>query len=150
MGTKYNGNDREKLVLNAFIKLKRATSSISQELSQGLNKENLSETQFGILEVIFHLGPVSQKELSKKLLCSPGNLSQVLDNMEKSNLIKKSREERDKRFYSIELTEEGYNKIKNLFPKHLGSIMRIFSILEDKELFQACDILKKIGLNQKS
>ncbi len=149
MGTKYNGNNREKLVLNAFIKLKRATSSISQELSQGLNKENLSETQFGIMECIYHLGPISQKDLSKKLLCSTGNLTQVLDNMERSNLIKKSRDTKDKRFYSIDLTQEGFNKIKNLFPIHLESIMKIFNVLNDNELNEIGNLLKKLGVDSK-
>ena len=66
MGTKYKGTTREIKSLNAFINLLRATNSLEARLSKNLDKFNLTTSQFGVLEALYHLGPMSQKEIGKK------------------------------------------------------------------------------------
>nr|NIP31849.1 MarR family transcriptional regulator [Candidatus Dadabacteria bacterium]NIT14629.1 MarR family transcriptional regulator [Candidatus Dadabacteria bacterium] len=66
MGTKYSGTKREVGSLNAFINLLRAVGSIESRLSKKLDGSNLTTSQFGVLEALYHLGPMSQKEIGEK------------------------------------------------------------------------------------
>ena len=75
MGTHFNGTEREVRALDAYIKLLRATESVVARLSHQLRDENgLTVSQFGALEALLHLGPMSQRDLGTKLLKSSGNI----------------------------------------------------------------------------
>mgnify|MGYP000381933987 CR=1 FL=1 len=47
-----------------------------------LRRPNSCST-FGILEALFHLGPLSQKSLGQKVLSTKGNITTIVDNLEK-------------------------------------------------------------------
>lgn len=70
MPTHYQGQPEEIRALNAFIKLTRSAESILARLSQAGTLDNLTASQFGVLETLYHLGPMCQMELGTKLLRS--------------------------------------------------------------------------------
>lgn len=88
MGTHYKGNSREKAVLNAFIKLSRCSDSIRQLEEKVFSKYGLTTGQFGCLETLLHLGPMCQKEIGQKLFSCEGNITQIVDNLEKESWYK--------------------------------------------------------------
>ncbi|MBA2748856.1 MAG: MarR family transcriptional regulator, partial [Tatlockia sp.] len=92
MGTRYLGTTEEVTALNAYIKLVRATESVSHRLHRHLESSKLTVTQFGVLEALFHLGAMHQRDLAEKLLKSGGNITLVIDNLEKRQLVKRDRE----------------------------------------------------------
>ncbi len=71
MGTKFKGSKKEIQALDAFIKLKRASESLSSRVTAEFSKNQISESQFGVLETLYHLGPLCQKELGGKFLKVP-------------------------------------------------------------------------------
>ncbi len=87
MGTHYDGSESEVKTLNAFIKLMRASESINNRLNRHLAEQDLTVSQFGVLEALLHLGPLNQKSLAEKLLKSGGNITLVIDNLEKSGWV---------------------------------------------------------------
>jgi MarR family transcriptional regulator, 2-MHQ and catechol-resistance regulon repressor len=146
MPTKFIGTEEEVQSLNSFICLMRASDSIGQNLQNSLLAKNLTVSQFGILETLFHIGPMCQKELSIKILKSTANITTVLDNLEIRNLVKRIRNEIDKRFITVELTDSGRELITSIFPDHVSRINSLFSILscEEKLVFQKiCKVLGK-------
>lgn len=148
MGTHYQGSDREEKTLNAFIKLMRATDSLNNRLNRQLSDAGLTISQFGVLEALLHLGPLNQKALGEKLLKSGGNITLVIDNLEKSGWVERHQDPEDRRSMLIHLTEEGENFIANYFPKHLARIKKEFEVLSDEELKQLSCICKKLGLQE--
>ena len=64
MGTKYKGSLKEKIALNAFINLNRAVETVRMRTNKNFQHNGLTESQFGVLEALFHLGPLCQKELA--------------------------------------------------------------------------------------
>ncbi|HMW61881.1 MAG TPA: MarR family transcriptional regulator, partial [Leptospiraceae bacterium] len=66
MPTHYKGSDAEVRALDAFIKLARASSSLASRLEGSMHLEGLTEPQLGVMETIYHLGPMCQKELGAK------------------------------------------------------------------------------------
>ena len=150
MGTHYDGDDNEQQVLNAFIKLMRATESLNNRLNRHHANADLTVSQFGVLEALHHLGPLNQKALGQKLLKSGGNITMVIDNLEKSGLVERQQDPEDRRSMLIHLTPEGEEFISSYFPEHLERIVSEFDVLSDKELNNLADICKKLGLQQQN
>lgn len=145
MGTHYDGTDEEKSTLNAFIKLMRASESLNGRLSRHLSDANLTVSQFGTLEALLHLGPLNQRELGQKLLKSGGNITLVIDNLQKNGLVEKKTDPNDRRAVIISLTNKGRSFIEEFFPQHLDKIKEEFSCLSIKEKEQLAGICKKLG-----
>lgn len=148
MGTHYKGSKKEVKTLNAFIKLMRASESISNRLNRRLAEQDLTVSQFGVLEALLHLGPLNQKALGEKLLKSGGNITLVVDNLEKSGWVERQQNPKDRRSMLIHLTEEGEDLISSYFPQHLDNIMQEFECLSNDELDQLAEMCKKIGLQE--
>lgn len=148
MGTHYKGSKKEKTTLDAFIKLMRATESLNNRLNRHLAESDLTVSQFGVLEALLHLGPLNQKTLGEKLLKSGGNITLVIDNLEKCNFVKRQRNPEDRRAMLIHLTNKGEKFIKEFFPKHLQEIKKEFSVLSDKEKEELARICKKLGVQK--
>ena len=129
MTTHYKGSKEEETALNTYIKLVRAVNSLNFRLNDGLKKLKLSESQFGVLEALYHLGSLCQKELGNKLLKTGGNITMVVDNLEKRGLVKRERGKTDRRLYLIILTNNGKKLIEKIFPRHLNSILNEMNML---------------------
>lgn len=146
MGTKYNGSDEEILSLNAYIALLRASDTISNQIGNLMNKNKLTLSQFGVLESLYYLGPMCQKQLGSKILKSTANITTVIDNLEKRNLVKRVRQKEDRRFITVNLTEKGKSYLEKILPLHLTEIfkkMEVLSLDERRNLYTIC---KKLGL----
>lgn len=148
MPTHFDGTKEQKNTLNTFIKLMRATESLNQRLCRHLSEANLTISQFGVLEALLHLGPQNQKELGQKLLKSGGNITLVIDNLEKSGFVNRKKDQNDRRALIVELTVQGKSFIEDFFPKHLNKISEEFSVLDDKEKKELARLCKKIGMKE--
>ena len=145
MGTRHHGSIEEINALNAFIKLQRAAESVSVRVHEVLPAE-LTVTQFGVLEALHHIGPLCQSELAEKLLKSGGNLTLVVDNLEKAGYVKRERDPADRRYVVVRLTEKGQAFISVLFPKVVANVTREMGALSSTELLDLSRLCKKIGL----
>lgn len=148
MATHHKGTEEEKRTLNAFIKLMRASESINNRLNRHLAEADLTVSQFGVLEAVYHLGPLNQKSLGEKLLKSGGNITLVIDNLEKCNFVERQSDPNDRRAVLVHLTEKGDKFISSFFPKHLEEIMKEFEVLSAKEKEQLAVICKKLGTRE--
>ncbi len=146
MGTRHRGSIEEINALNAFIKLQRAAESVSTRIHAVL-PEGLTVTQFGVLESLHHIGPLCQGELAEKLLRSGGNLTLVVDNLEKAGYVLRERDPADRRFVVVKLTEKGQAFISEIFPKVLANVTREMAALSSTELLDLGRLCKKIGLH---
>ena len=144
--TRYKGAPEEVKALSVYVKLMRASESISARIHKPLNEAGLTISQFGVLEALYHLGPLSQAEIAKKVLKSTGNITMVIDNLEKRGLVKRHRNEEDRRYYTIQLTREGEKLTGDIFPRHAARIMKEMSILTRAEQDMLGNLCRKLGL----
>ena len=135
--------DDDVLALKTFVKLVRAAETVSTRVHGDLLRAGLTTSQFGVLEALFHLGPQCQKDIAEKILRSTGNITMVIDNLEKRGLVLRRRKEGDRRSYMVELTEKGKALIAELFPAHARRISQVMSVLGREELEQLGTILRK-------
>jgi MarR family transcriptional regulator, 2-MHQ and catechol-resistance regulon repressor len=146
MGTQYQGTVEEMRALATFIKLVRATEAVSDRIHHHLDAEKLTVSQFGVLEALLHLGPLSQRDLAQKLLKTGGNITMVIDNLEKRQLVRRDRQVHDRRLILVHLTPEGEILIRKIFPRHVEAVVREMDVLtgaEQEELGQLCRRLGK-------
>jgi MarR family 2-MHQ and catechol resistance regulon transcriptional repressor len=156
METHHKETKKKIEALSTYIKLIRAAESLSARVNLSLSNYDLTESQFGVLEALHHLGPLSQTALAKKLLKSGGNMTTVIDNLEKNGLVERKRgmvhqnsAKRDRRFFSVHLTSKGKNKINEVLPNQIKLIVDEIGILnadEQKELQRLCKI---VGLKRR-
>jgi len=147
MGTKYKGNKKDIKVLDTYIKFSRAFLSLQNALSRNLNNNKLTMSQFGVLEVLYHLGPLNQKVIAEKLLSSSSNLVTVIDNLENNGLVKRERSAEDRRNFIVNLTDKGEKIIEEIFPKHLNIISQTFNKFTEREIDTLGKLSKKLGFN---
>jgi MarR family 2-MHQ and catechol resistance regulon transcriptional repressor len=148
MPTKYQGTQEETRALNAYIKLQRAAETTLAHTTAHLGDYGLSTSQFAVLEALFHLGTLSQRELADKLLKSTGNISIVLKNLEKRHLIERHRDPDDNRYMQVSITHRGRKLIGGMFDAHVAGIvaeMGVLSATEQEELSRLC---RKLGLRE--
>jgi MarR family 2-MHQ and catechol resistance regulon transcriptional repressor len=145
MPTHYSGTPRETLALNTFIRLTRGTETLMSRLARRGTHAPLTETQFGVLETLYHLGPMCQNELAGKLLKSGGNITLVIDNLEKHDLVQRQRDPQDRRMLVVSLTGAGSELIARLFPQHLQSIVEELSVLTPQEQDTLGQLCRKLG-----
>jgi MarR family 2-MHQ and catechol resistance regulon transcriptional repressor len=144
MGTNYKGSKKTIDALNSYIKLIRSAESLSSKLSLMLSDYGLTESQFGALDSLYHLGPMKQKEIGKKILKSGGNITMVINNLEKRGMVERRKGEKDKRQFIIHLTSKGRKSFQELLPYITKKIKKHFEILdkdEQKELQRLCKIV---------
>ncbi len=145
MPTHYHGTLQEELALNTFIKFTRASNSFEARMLSFYSSEKLTPSQFGVLETLHHLGPLCQGELSNKLLKSTGNITLVLDNLEKQSLIRRMRESEDRRMVTIHLTPAGEALIAEIFPRFVEHLQASLAPLSAEEMQVFGALCRKLG-----
>ena len=146
MQKEFQGNKKEVRALGTYVKLMRAAESITSRVHKHLSSVGLTVSQFGVLEAIFHLGPLSQRDLGRKILRSSGNITMVIDNLEKRRLVRRERDASDRRMFIIHLTGEGQKLIGKIFPSHAALITNELSVLNPTDQKTLGDLCKKVGV----
>ena len=147
MATHYQGTMAEIRALNAYIKLVRASESVFGRIGQNLRAEGgLTLSQFGVLEALWHLGPLCQRDLGLKILKSSGNMTMVVDNLEKRELVDRRQNAEDRRVTEVHLMAKGRALIKEIFPRHAAQITEELGRLTAAEQKQLGALCRKLGL----
>ena len=145
MSTHYTGTKQETLALDTFIKLSRASETIHSHLAPHLARHDLTTGQFGTMEALYHMGEMAQVDIGRRLLKSPGNITVVLDNLERRGLVIRKRDRSDRRRLLVRLSDKGRDMIAAIFPKHLVEIVRCFDTLSESERKELGQLCRKLG-----
>jgi len=134
------------LPLNTYTKLMRAAESVTSRVNRFLAPFNLTISQFGVLEALYHKGPLCQRDIAAKILKSTGNITLVIDNLEKRGLVRRERGSDDRRFLTVHLTDEGANLIAQAFARVEAAIVADMAALTAREQEVLGILCKKLGL----
>ena len=146
MGTKHRGTAAETRALDTYIKLRRAVNAVNQRESEPMRDAGLTESQFGVLEALLHLGPLCQRELAAKVLKSAGNMTTVVDNLQRRGLVERKREAEDRRVVTVHLTDRGEALIREAFPGVVTALVGVFSVLTAGEQKQLAALCRRLGV----
>jgi MarR family transcriptional regulator, 2-MHQ and catechol-resistance regulon repressor len=147
MSSHYDGTAVEQAALNSYIKLSRATEVVTQRIHSHLSAWGLTVSQFGALEALYHLGPLTVGQLGGKILRSSGNMTLVVDNLVKRGLVTRQPRPEDRRAYEIHLTPAGRELIAEILPAHVSGVVGVMAALTADEQAQLAALCKKLGLS---
>jgi MarR family 2-MHQ and catechol resistance regulon transcriptional repressor len=85
----------QRRALGLWIALARCYSTYSKAVAAIVQERGLTLPQFGALEALYHLGPLSLGELADKLLVTGGNVTYVMDRLESQGLVARFRSRDD-------------------------------------------------------
>ena len=136
----------ENRALGLWVKLARAFAVFNRRTQEHSRTCSLTPSQFAVLECLGHRGEMTLGELSAKMLMSCGNMTVVVDNLEKDGLVERSRSASDRRVIHVSLTPAGQAQFAAIFPDHARHVERLASVLSPEEQHQLGALLKKLGL----
>jgi MarR family 2-MHQ and catechol resistance regulon transcriptional repressor len=148
MSRNSKANSHQKRALNAYVKLARAANTAMAYARVGLEDADLTLSQFAVLEALYHLGPLNLGDLARRILTSSGNLTLVIDNLEKRGLAKRRQQGNDKRFIMASITPAGRKLIARIFPQHSRRIVEIMARLTSAEQEQLGRLCRKLGTGE--
>ena len=148
--THYEGPRREARALDTFTKLMRAVGSLRARLEPVLACHGLTASQFGILEALYHLGPLDQRALGAKLLVSKGNVTVIVTNLERDGLVTRTADPGDGRRKILRLTSAGRGLVRLAFDDQTHAITREFAILTPVEQETLGRLCRTVGLGTRS
>ncbi len=135
------------MALGLWVKLARASNTMSSLTVRDIGTYGLTEAQFGVIEALGHLGPMKVGELCSKNLSSGGNMTVVVDNLAKGGLVERLQCTDDRRAYIVALTEKGKKLFEDTFVKHAKFVSElVYSALSEDEIKKLSALLKKLGL----
>ena len=146
MKTSKKYGKKKDLALTTWVKLARAFSSFNKRSIESIRTFGLTQPQFAVIEVIGHLGPLKVGEICNKMLVSGGNMTLVLDNIEKLGFVERVHSHEDRRAILIQLTQKGKNLFDDVFNSHAEHITKLMSVLTVEEQKTLGELLKKLGL----
>ncbi|SFJ51145.1 MarR family winged helix-turn-helix transcriptional regulator [Thermoflavimicrobium dichotomicum] len=131
--------------LELFIVLARAYNWVNAHVTRDIRRYGLNPTEFGVLDLLYHKGPQPLQQIGEKILISSGNITYVVDKLEKKCLLVRKPCLKDRRVIYAELTEKGKSFFASVFPKHKAVIQQAVSGLDEQEKEVVTDLLKKLG-----
>ncbi len=131
--------------LSMWVKLARAHSTLAKLSDENIRSFGLTTPQFGVLECLGHLGPMTIGELCRKQLVSGGNMTVVVDNLAHCGLVERIPSKEDRRAIVVQLTAKGKKLFGDIFVKHAKFVTSTVDVLTEKEQTELGLLLKKLG-----
>jgi len=122
------------LELEAFEALQKAYYDLSARIYNKVAGRPLTTSQFRALEGIHRFGPMYQIDVAKYILKSTGNITIVIDSLERHGLVERVRDKEDRRYFKIHLTQEGKKLITKLTKTYLDTLKKEMGIFSETEL----------------
>jgi DNA-binding MarR family transcriptional regulator len=145
MKNKKHYGEENDLNLKVVIGLSRANQAIQKQSAVTFKEGGLTTAQFAVLEALYHKGTLTIQEIINSILSTGGNMTVVINNLEKEKLIERHVNPEDKRSSLIEITDKGKKIIEEIFPNHLQNLKEEFEVLTKEEKHALITILKKLS-----
>ena len=135
---------------HAWLVMLKAWQSLARYLRPTMSAEGLGESDFRVLEVLLHKGPMPVNAIGPKVDLNPGSVSVAVDRLYKKGLVSRDECSSDRRVRTVSLTEKGRQAFLPVFRRHAALIKRVFEGVSPEELQQLETVLKKIGKHAES
>ncbi len=133
--------------LKLWVVLSRAHRAVGDHARRQIERQGLRPTEFGVLEALYHKGPLTLGQVGERVLVTSGSVTPVADKLEKRGLIQRRISSEDRRVCYAELTEAGRELIGGIFPDHAEVIRGAMAGLTVEEKRIAAALLRRLGLH---
>src|ERR1700743_3282197 len=131
--------------IHTWLIMLKASKAIYHFALPPIHKGGLGDSDFRVLDVLLHKGPMPVKPVGQKVDLTPGSVSVAVDRLYKKGLVSRVESESDRRVRTVALTEKGRRVFVPIFRQHAALIKRAFQDVLPEEQRQMEEVLKKIG-----
>ena len=130
---------------HVWLVMLKAMRALSRYAAAGIEGTGLGDSDFRVLEVLLHKGPLPVNTIGPIVDLTPGSISIAVDRLVAKGLVSRVESTEDRRVRIVALTSRGRDLIVTAFRKHAGQMKRVFSELSPEELRALEEALKKAG-----
>ena len=132
--------------VHVWLVLMKAFHALAARAEESLNlsQTGLGNSDFRVLEVLLHKGPLPVNTIGPKVWLTPGSISVAVDRLEKKALVKREFTD-DRRVRLVELTAKGRALITRTFREHAAAMEVAAGILSKEERLVLLQLLRKLG-----
>lgn len=131
--------------LRLFVAMNRALAAVVAPLRRQVEQWELSLTEFAVLEVLYHKGPLPLGEIAERILITGASTTYTVKKLEERGLLRRQPSVEDQRVVFGTLTDAGRARIAEIFPAHAEAIRRAMRGLTRQEKAQATALLASLG-----
>ena len=132
--------------LNMWLKFIRAHITYTKKAADDMKNCGLSLSPYFVIECLGSIGPLIMGELGRKTFLSAGNMTVIVDGLEKAGLVERVFTEDNRRAILVRLTPKGEKIYAEAFCKHSNFLARLAAVLTPEEQDEFARLLKKLGL----
>jgi len=100
----------------ALTGLLTLAETFQQRLQRVLRPLALTPSQYALLDALATLGPCHHRKLGAQVSRSSGNVTTVVDHLERDSLVQRERNRADRRLVTVHLTEAGRARYRQAQP----------------------------------
>jgi MarR family transcriptional regulator, 2-MHQ and catechol-resistance regulon repressor len=130
---------------HTLLVMLKALRAIRHFALPAILKAGLGESDFRVLEVLLHKGPMPVNVIGPKVNLNPGSVSVAVDRLYQKGLVSRVESDSDRRVRTVSLTEKGRRVFIPIFREHAALIKRAFQDVSLQEQREMEEVLKKIG-----
>ncbi len=137
--------EAEEVALKLWVVMSRAYAAVVRHAEADIARHELTIAEFGILEALYHRGPLLLGDLQRKILVSSGGVTYLVDRLVQKGLVERQECPEDRRARYAALTGAGRKLIARIFPDHAGALAHALAGLSRTEQREATALLRKLG-----
>jgi len=130
---------------HVWLVMMKAMRALTRYAAAGIEETGLGLSDFGVLELLLHKGPLPVNTIGPLVDLTPGSISIAVDRLVAKRLVSRVESAEDRRVRIVALSTHGKDLIASAFRKHSGQMKRVFSELSPEELRGLETALKKVG-----
>ena len=130
---------------HVWLVMMKAMRALTRYAAAGIEETGLGLSDFGVLEVLLHKGPLPVNTIGPIVDLTPGSISTAVDRLVEKGLVSRVESAEDRRVRIVDLTPSGKDLIAGAFRKHSLQMKRVFSELSPEDLRGLETALKKVG-----
>jgi MarR family 2-MHQ and catechol resistance regulon transcriptional repressor len=123
----------------------KAAKAVEKIDRASIAQTGLGLSDFAILEVLLHKGPLPINTIGAKVLLTSGSMTAAVNRLEKCGLAARRQDPSDGRCFRIHLTASGRRAIERAFAEHRRRLDEVAGCMSRKESAELVRLLKKIG-----
>ncbi len=131
--------------LKVWVVLWKAFDALQDQAHRHIASLGLGLSDFAVLEVLLHKGPLPVNTIGGKVRLTSGSISVAVDRLEAKGLVIRKDDAADRRARIVHLTAAGRKHIRAAFIDHARFMETAVSMLSESERRQVVDLLKKLG-----
>lgn len=124
-----------------------AMKQVSEAFGRRLQNTSITRVQWIALYYLKTQNRISQNDLSKLMNVKDSSAGRLIDRLERDGLIKRERNDNDRRVIYISLTDKGDKLISDLIPIGIQFNNDLLEGIDEKELLIYDKVLKKMLSN---